>query len=92
MMNADEPKDYVLASGSLHTVGDILNIAFDHVGLNYLDSVKVDEALRRSPEGLPLCGDSNKARRELAWQPEMKFESMIRMMVDTDLERLKRSK
>jgi GDPmannose 4,6-dehydratase len=92
MMNADKPKDYVLASGSLHTVGDILDIAFDHVGLNYLDFVKVDEALRRSPEGLPLCGDSNQARRELSWKPEMNFESMIRMMVDTDLERLKKLK
>jgi GDPmannose 4,6-dehydratase len=89
MMNADVPKDYVLASGSLHTVEDILEIAFGHVGLNYHDYVKVDDALRRSLEGLPLCGDSKKVREELAWQPVMNFESMIRMMVDKDLDRLR---
>jgi GDPmannose 4,6-dehydratase len=89
MMNADEAKDYVLASGRLHTVENILEIAFDHVGLNYRDYVKVDSALRRSPEGLPLCGDSSKVREELAWKPAMNFESMIRMMVDTDLGRLR---
>ncbi len=85
MISADEPKDYVLASGSLYTVGDILEIAFGHVGLNYHDYVKVDDVLRRSLEGLPLCGDSRKVREELAWQPVMNFESMIRMMVDKDL-------
>jgi GDPmannose 4,6-dehydratase len=89
MMNADEAKDYVLASGRLHTVENILEIAFDHVGLNYRDYVKVDSALRRSPEGLPLCGDSSRVREELAWKPAMNFESMIRMMVDTDLGRLR---
>ncbi len=88
MMNAEEPRDYVLASGKLHSVRDILDIAFDHVGLKWQDYVTVDESLKRAPEGLPLCGDSTRARKELGWQPKMSFEDMIRMMVDKDLERL----
>ena len=89
MMNADKPKDYVLASGKLHQVKNVLDVSFGHVGLDWRDYTQVDESLKREPEGLPLCGDSSRARKELGWQPETDFESMIRMMVDTDLERLR---
>jgi GDPmannose 4,6-dehydratase len=89
MMNADEPRDYVLASGSLHSVRDILDIAFGHVGLDWSRYVSIDESFKRSPEGKPLCGDPSKARRELGWQPKVSFEHMIKRMVEKDLERLK---
>ena len=89
MMNADNPKDYVLASGKLHSVRDVLDVAFGHVGLDWHDYVLVEESLKRGPEGLPLCGDPSKAREELGWQRKMNFENMIRMMVDKDLERLR---
>jgi len=89
MMNADKPKDYVLASGKLHAVKDVLETAFGHVGLDWRDYTQVEESLKRGPEGLPLCGDPSRAREELGWQRKMNFESMIRMMVDKDLERLR---
>ncbi len=88
MMNAHEPRDYVLASGKLHTVRDILDTAFGHVGIDWRDHVSVDDSLRRAQEGLPLCGDSSRARKELGWQLKMGFTNMIRMMVDRDMERL----
>lgn len=88
MLIGDEPDDYVLASGKLHSVSDILDIAFDHVGLDWHDHVEINESFKRPSEGLPLCGDSSKARNELGWQPRMDFESMIRLMVERDLERL----
>ena len=89
MLNAEEPRDYVLASGTLHSVKDVLDIAFDHVGVDWAQYVLIDESLRRPPEGKPLCGNSSRARRELGWQPKVTFEQMIRLMVDKDLERLK---
>lgn len=89
MMNADEPRDYVLASGSLHSVKDVLDVAFGHAGLDWTQYVRVDESLMRAPEGKPLCGDPSKAKRELGWQPKVDFDQMIRLMVDKDLERLK---
>ena len=89
MMISEKPSDYVLSSGKLHSVRDILNIAFSHVGLEWQDWVKVNDSLKRSPEGLPLCGDSSRAREELGWSPRMDFETTIKMMVDKDIERLK---
>ena len=89
MMNADEPSDYVLASGKLHSVRDILDIAFGHVGLDWKDYARIDESFKRPPEGKPLCGDPSKAKQVLGWQPKVSFEEMIRLMVEKDLERLK---
>lgn len=86
MMNADEPKDYVLASGKLHSVKDILDIAFDQVDLDWRKYVKIDDSLVRAQEGLPLCGDSSLVRNELGWIPTVSFEQMIRTMVEIDLE------
>ncbi|MGC9031002.1 MAG: GDP-mannose 4,6-dehydratase [Desulfomonilaceae bacterium] len=89
MMNADEPGDYVLSSGKLHAVRDILDIAFGHVGLDWSEYTRIDESLTRPPESKPLCGDPTKARTQLGWQPKVSFEDMIRLMVDMDLHRLK---
>jgi len=87
MMNSEEPSDYVLASGKLHSVRDILDIAFGHVGLDWRDYTSIDESFVRPPEGKPLCGDPAKARERLGWQPRVSFEHMIRLMVEKDMER-----
>ena len=89
MMNAEEPRDYVLASGTLHSIKDILDMAFDHLGLDWTQYVRIDDSFRRPTEGAPLFGDSSRARRELGWRPKITFEQMIRLMVDKDLERLR---
>ncbi len=88
MMNADEPRDYVIASGKLHSVRDILDIAFEHVGFSWEDFVQFDESLNRPLESVPLCGDPGSIRRELGWNPRMSFEGMIRMMVESDIKLL----
>jgi len=88
MMSADEPKDYVLASGKLHRVKDVLEIAFSCLGLSWEDYVHVDASLNRPSEALPLCGDPTLIKQELSWRPRMQFEDLIRMMVDRDLARL----
>jgi GDPmannose 4,6-dehydratase len=85
MMAANEPKDYVIASGSLHSVRDILDIAFEHVDLSWKDFVEFDESLNRPLESVSLCGDPVAIKNELDWKPRMSFEDMIRMMVEADM-------
>jgi GDPmannose 4,6-dehydratase len=89
MTTTREPKNYVLASGSLHSVRDILDIAFDYVGLDWHKRVVIDKSLERDSEGKPLCGDSSLARQDLGWEPKVSFEDTIVMMVEKDLERFK---
>jgi GDPmannose 4,6-dehydratase len=90
MLQQDEPEDYVIATGAAHSVQDCLTIAFDHAGLAIDDHVVVDPSLMRPAEVEHLIGDSSKARRVLGWEPSVSFEELIRMMVDADLELLKR--
>jgi GDPmannose 4,6-dehydratase len=85
MLQRDEPGDYVVATGSTHSVRDCLEIAFDHAGLPIDDHVVVDDALKRPAEVDSLVGDPSKAKRELGWEPRMSFEELIRSMVDADL-------
>jgi GDPmannose 4,6-dehydratase len=87
-LQADEPDDYVFASGVGRTVRELARVAFDHVGLAMDDHVRVDEALVRADEGTPLVGDPSKARRVLGWEPQVSFEELIGGMVDFDLARL----
>lgn len=91
MLQRDEPSDYVIATGVAHSVRDCLAIAFDQAGLNVDTHVRIDEALRRPAEVDHLIGDSAKARAELGWEPQTSFEALIRMMVDSDLELLRRA-
>ncbi len=88
MLAADTPRDYVLASGNLHSVKDVLRIAFEYVGLSWERYVKVSPDLKRAKEGKPLWGDPSSAMQELGWRPRVNFEEMIRMMVDKDMKRL----
>jgi GDPmannose 4,6-dehydratase len=79
------PSDYVLASGVGHTVGDFLNAAFAHVGLDPARYVRTDPELVRPPEQTPPVGDPSRARAELGWEPTVTFEQLVARMVDADL-------
>lgn len=90
MLQQDEPDDYVVATGETHTVQELVEIAFDYLGLDWRKHVEVDPELFRPAEVDVLCGDASKARRVLGWEPTVSFEELVRMMVDADLERVDR--
>ncbi len=90
MLQQDEPDDYVVASGEDHSVRELVQCAFAHVGLDWQEHVRVDPALQRgSAELHRLVGDASKARARLEWQPEVRFEELVHLLVDADLERLR---
>lgn len=88
MLQQDTPDDYVISSGETHTVRDMCDIAFSHLGLDYRDFVKSDPRFYRPAEVHVLLGDSAKARTKLGWAPEVDFPGLIRMMVDADMKRV----
>jgi len=85
MLQQDTPEDYVVATGEQHTVRELVEIAFDHVGLDWRRYVKEDKALYRPAEVDTLLGDSTLARENLGWKPEVSFGALVRMMVDADV-------
>jgi GDPmannose 4,6-dehydratase len=85
MLQQDEPDDFVIATGQSHTVQRCVEIAFDHVGLDWRRHVVIDDAFKRPAEVDLLVGDYAKAERELDWRPQTGFEELIRLMVDADL-------
>lgn len=89
MMQADEPDDYVIATGQTHTVRDLCEIAFGHVDLDWEKFVEVDPQFLRPAEVDVLVGSAAKARKRLGWEPTVNFENLVKMMVDADLARLK---
>jgi GDPmannose 4,6-dehydratase len=92
MLQQDEPDDYVIATGVAHSVRELAQCAFAHVGLDWEDHVVVDEALKRGTAELhDLVGNAEKARRRLGWAPSVDFEELVRLLVDADLERLRTS-
>jgi GDPmannose 4,6-dehydratase len=91
-LQADEPGDVVLASGVPRTVGELVAVAFAHVGLDSERHVRVDPSLVRDPEPTAPVGDPSRARAVLGWQPTHSFEEMIAEMVDADLARLRRER
>jgi GDPmannose 4,6-dehydratase len=88
MLQQDKPDDYVVATGETHTVGELVETAFGHVGLDWRKYVVQDPAFVRPAEVDLLLGDPSKARRLLKWTPEVNFQGLVRMMVDADLKRL----
>ena len=88
MLQADEPGDYVIGSGEVHSVLDLVHVAFQHVGLAWEDHVVTDSSLFRPAEVDLLIADASKARRDLGWEPQCTFEEMIQGMVEADLERV----
>jgi GDPmannose 4,6-dehydratase len=87
MLQRDEPDDYVIATGESHSVRDFAALAFDHVGLNWKQYVKIDERFMRPAEVPDLKGDASKARAKLGWAPETSFEALVHMMVESDVAR-----
>ena len=90
MLQADKPDDYVIASGSTHTVRELCEVAFAHVGLDWQAHVKIDPQFIRPAEVELLLGDAGKAQRELGWKPEVDFKGLVTMMVEADLARVRR--
>jgi GDPmannose 4,6-dehydratase len=88
MLQQDEPDDYVVATGETHTVERLVEVAFEHAGLDWRDYVRTDPAFIRPAEVDLLVGDPSKAGEKLGWSPIVDFERLVRMMVDADTERL----
>jgi GDPmannose 4,6-dehydratase len=89
MLQQDEPDDYVIATGVSHTVADLVEVAFGHAGLDWRKHIVQDPKLLRPAEVDHLIGSPAKARQVLGWEPQTDFETLIRMMVDADIEMLK---
>lgn len=90
MLQQEIPDDYVISTGETRSVRELLRVAFAHVGLDYEDHVVVDPKYFRPAEVDLLLGDCTKAKLRLGWKPEVSFEQMIGMMVDSDLQKVKR--
>jgi GDPmannose 4,6-dehydratase len=90
MLQQDEPDDYVVGTGRTHSVQKLCELAFDHLGLDWRDHVVVDPKFLRPADVDFLVADATKARTKLGWEPTVTFEELIQMMVDADLEALKR--
>ena len=86
MLTADNPEDYVIATGQTHTIRDFLERAFGELDLDYEETLVIDPELYRPQEEVPLAGDSGKIRSRLNWEPKVSFEEMVREMVQSDLE------
>lgn len=90
MLQQPEARDYVIATGEQHTIRELLDVAFNHVGIaDWEHLVKTDPRFKRPAELYSLLGDSTRARELLGWKPKTQFADMIRSMVDADLARLK---
>ncbi|HCU80995.1 MAG: GDP-mannose 4,6-dehydratase [Chloroflexi bacterium] len=88
MLQQEKPGDYVIATGETHSIRDICETAFAHVGLNYLDYVVSDSRFYRPAEVDLLVGDASLANKVLQWKPRMSFQQLMQTMVDADLEKL----
>jgi GDPmannose 4,6-dehydratase len=90
MLQQDAPDDYIVASGKAHSVRELVQCAFTHVGLDWREYVRVDQGLERGNAELHrLVGNSSRARERLGWEPEVDFEQLAHLLVDADLERLR---
>jgi GDPmannose 4,6-dehydratase len=84
----DEPGDYVIATGEMHSVRDFLNAAGGHLGMDWEKVVEIDPTYYRAAEVDALCGDATKAREELGWEPTVTFDQLVKIMVDADVKQL----
>jgi GDPmannose 4,6-dehydratase len=91
MLQQESPSDYVIATGETHSVRELVEVAFSHLDLDWKEHVVVDQELYRPAEIFELRGDSNRARRDLGWEPQVGFRELVRMMVDADLQGLGKS-
>jgi GDPmannose 4,6-dehydratase len=91
MLQQNQPDDYVIATGESHSVRRLVELAFDHVNLDWQRHVRLDPKFLRPAEVDHLIGDASKARAALGWRPEVDFAGLVRMMVDADVNRLSRA-
>jgi GDPmannose 4,6-dehydratase len=89
MLQQPKPDNYVIATGETHSVQELVEVAFDHAGLDWRKHVVVDPELARPADVDVLVGDAGKARRVLGWKPRIHFAELVRMMVDADLQQLR---
>ncbi len=92
MLQQDKPDDYVIATGETHSVQELLEVVFNHAGLDIKKHVEQDSRLFRPHEVPLLLGDASKAKNILSWDPEIKFKQLAIMMYESDLEKLKNDK
>ena len=90
MLQQPAPLDYVIGTGETHSVKELVEVAFGHLGLDWTKYVRTDERYIRPAEVDILMADPSRARAELGWQPQVSFEGLVTMMVDADVERLTR--
>ena len=88
MLQQDEPDDYVISTNETHSVQEFVEIAFGHVGLDWKKHTVIDPKFMRPAEVDLLIGDASKAKKKLGWTPEVSFEGLVTMMVDSDVKRL----
>jgi len=86
MLQQDEPGDFVIATGETYSIREFLDIAFKYVGLDWNDYVAFDKRYLRPAEVDLLIGDPSKAKNVLGWEPEVSFEALVKLMVDSDLQ------
>jgi GDPmannose 4,6-dehydratase len=88
MLQQEEPDDYVVATGEMHTVREFLEEAGNHLGMDWESVVEFDERYLRPAEVDALEGDASKARAKLGWEPTVTFKELVRIMVDSDVKAL----
>ncbi len=86
MLQQEQPDDYVIATGEAHPVQEFLEVVFDRLKLKWQDHVEIDERFFRPAEVDLLIGDASKAKRQLGWEPKVKFENLAELMIEADLE------
>ncbi len=86
MMQQDQPDDFVIATGETHTVREFLEVVFEHLNLDWKRYTKIDPKYYRPTEVDLLIGDASKAKKQLQWEPRVRFRELATMMVDADLE------
>src|SRR6187401_2974912 len=91
MLQQDEPDDYVIATGESHSVRELVEVAFGHIGLDWQKYVKLDPRFLRPAEVDHLIGDPAKAKATLGWKPDVDFIGLVKMMVDADVRRHQQS-
>ena len=89
MLQKESVDDYVIATGKVHTVRQLCEIAFDRVGLAYTDYIQEDSEIFRPAEKAQLVGDARKAKKQLGWEPKVSFHELVNSMVDEDLRLLR---
>jgi GDPmannose 4,6-dehydratase len=87
MLNHEKPDDYVVATGVKHSVREFVELAFQRVGRDWRDHVRIDQQLFRPADVNTLCGNAEKIRRALGWTPRVGFAELVHMMVDADVAR-----